>query len=200
MKNQDAMITGAKWVMASIVGLWAGFPLAIHALLIFMGMDFVTGLIRAGFQGQLSSDASVRGLLKKAAMLVAVLFIHLLDGFVPQLLGMGQKELGLENIFAVYLIFTEIISIVENLDASGVRFPSPVIAALSKVKKLTPAAATEEEIRELTGDATRLTVSKSSEIVKTPDSQPDLKIEKTTTVLEEKHVEPVVAEPDPGKA
>lgn len=197
MKNQDAaIITGAKWVTASVVGLWAGFPLAIHALIIFMGMDFLTGLIRAGIKGELSSDASVRGMLKKGAMLIAVLFIHLLDGLVPQLLGMGQKELGLESIFAVYLIFTEIISIVENLDASGVRFPGPVIDVLSRIKKMTPAPATDEQLRELTGDSSTMTVNKSSGIIKTPPSQPDIKVEKITTVLEEKHVEEIPQTPN----
>lgn len=190
---QAHLLIAGKWIVASVVAVWAGFPLAIHALIIFMGFDFLTGIVRAATQGKLSSEVSMKGLLKKAAMLLAVLFVHLMDGLIPQIIGFDSMELGLEKIFAIYLIFNEIISIVENLDGAGVKFPGPVVAALSKVKKLTPAAATEAEIDELTGagDSTKFTKSKSTEIVKTPGSQPDLKVETDTSILEKKHVEPI---------
>lgn len=127
-------------------------------------------------------------------MCVAVLFVHLLDGILPGLVGVGIGDLGLEKIFAVYLAFNEAILIIENLVASGVSFPSVIIEMLVKVKGKMPQAATQEEIDALSGNTTKMSVTESSEIVKTSGSSPDLQVDKTVTTFEEKRVSQIAPE------
>ena len=146
-----SMLAGTKWITAIVAAYWLAFPLAIQALVIMMGLDFATGLIKGATEKALNSDISIRGLAKKMAMLCAVLVIHLLDGYVFPLFGFTSMELGLEKIFAVYLSFNELLSVIENLVASGVEFPAVVISVLATAKKSVASTATQQQLDDLIG-------------------------------------------------
>lgn len=177
MKTSPDFISAAKWLAAVSISLWAHFPLAVQMLVIFMGFDYFTGLLAAVVQRKVSSSIGWNGLMRKIAMLLAVLFIHLLDGKV--LPSIGIMELGLEKIFAIYLTFNEVISSVENLNKSGVRFPRPIVAALVKLKDLVPQAATQDEIDAL---STRV-VTETTSIKKEPGGAVTTTAQKTEVVV-----------------
>lgn len=190
MKPHDTgLVAAGKLIAAMVVSYWTGFPIAIQLLLAFMGLDIVTGAIAACLEGKLSSSAGFRGLLKKAAMLVSVLFIHLLDGkMLPQI---GFSELGLEKIFALYLVFNESISVLENLARTGVPFPLPLVQALAKAKTIVPRTATQAEI-----DALSTTVKTEAQIERTsPDGTVTKKTEKTEVVMPPKLSAPPSVDP-----
>lgn len=150
--NTASYLASAKWMTAIIAATWLGFPVAVQAMAVMMGIDFATGLVKGIATKTLDSDISIRGLIKKFATACAVLIVHLLDGYILPLLGFSPMELGLEKVFAVYIIFNEVLSIIENLAESGVSFPSVVISVLATAKKSVAAPATQQQVDDLIGN------------------------------------------------
>jgi toxin secretion/phage lysis holin len=182
-----------KWTSIGIIaatGAWAKVPYLIQILLLMMGLDIISGLIAAISTRSLNSSIMAKGLFKKLAIFPLLALLHLIE-----------KPLNLpfefESVAAMAYMVYESLSIIENCARAGVPIPAVIVSALAKAKVKT---ATQEEIaREFDGtETTAMSVTKSSEIVKTPASEPDLKVEKKVTVLEETHVTPVKPEDKPN--
>lgn len=117
-------------VGAFISSLYGGFGEDLITLLIFMATDYITGIIVAAFfkksnkseTGALSSIAGLRGLMKKAVILLAVLIAHRLD------ISLSKDYIMTATIIA--FISNEGISIIENLGLMGVYMPSCVKKAI----------------------------------------------------------------------
>lgn len=173
MSAKTAM-AAAKASAAIVVTLWVGFPAAIRLMVMLMGIDMMTGIISAAREGKVSSELSIRGLMKKVAIAIAVLFVHLLDGMILPMFGIPIEELGLEKIFALYISFSEAISIIENLAKCGVPFPLPIVKALSQIKEHVPRPATPSELEAL-GSRTVTTTVVATATVTTAPPTPEIK-------------------------
>lgn len=103
-----------------IAGLFGGWDTALATLLIFMAVDYVTGLIVAAAgkspKGKLSSKIGWRGLAKKCVVLLLVLVAAQLD----VVLGMDYVRAGV----CVAFLCNEGISILENAGLTGVPLPA----------------------------------------------------------------------------
>lgn len=97
-------------------------------LLIFMGMDYITGLIKAYMTKKLSSKVGLKGLFKKILILIIVSFCCMIDKLT------GTSGL-LRNFIILYYILNEGLSILENISASGVPIPEKIKEALLQVSK-----------------------------------------------------------------
>lgn len=97
-------------------------------LLIFMGMDYITGLIKAYMTKKLSSKVGLKGLFKKILILIIVSFCCMIDKLT------GTAGL-LRNFIILYYIVNEGLSILENISASGVPIPEKIKDALLQVSK-----------------------------------------------------------------
>lgn len=117
-----------------IIQLLGGWTTDLNTLLIFMGVDFITGLMIAGIwgksgkseNGSLKSLSAWKGLCRKGVSLLVVLVANQLD-----------VTLGVEYIrTAVILAFiaNEGISIVENAGIMGVPLPKILIKAIDILK------------------------------------------------------------------
>lgn len=173
-------MTAAKASAAIVVTVWLGFPAAIRVMVMLMGIDMATGIMSAAMEGRVSSEISIKGLMKKVAIAIAVLFVHLLDGMILPMFGIPIEELGLEKIFAIYISFSEAISIVENLAKCGVPFPLPIVKALSQIKEHVPRPATQSELEALgttTTTATTVATVVATTVTTTPPvaTQPEVK-------------------------
>lgn len=119
---------------AAITGLFGGWDAALVTLIIFMAIDYVTGLIVAGVfhaspkteSGALESKAGLKGLLRKGGMLLVVLVACRLD------LMLGARFI--RDAVVIALISNEALSIVENLGLMGVPIPAPIINAIEVLK------------------------------------------------------------------
>lgn len=108
---------------AAVTQALGGWDISLKALVAFMAVDYVTGLIVAGVfrrspkteRGALSSRAGFIGLLRKCDILLLVLLAAMLDNIT----GSGFIRTG------VCLFFTanEGLSILENLGLMGVPYP-----------------------------------------------------------------------------
>lgn len=118
-----------------IASLFGGWDAALVTLLIFMGVDYVTGLIVAGVfhtspkteNGALESRAGWKGLCRKGVTLLVVLVACRLD------MVMGSNFIRDAAIIA--FIANETISIIENAGLMGVPIPAVVTKAIEVLKE-----------------------------------------------------------------
>ena len=119
------------WI-ASMLGGWDS---ALATLLIFMAVDYVTGLIVAGVfhksqkyaSGALESRAGWKGLCRKGATLLVVLVAYRLD------VTIGSDYI--RNAVIIAFIANETISIVENAGLMGVPIPAVITRAIEILKE-----------------------------------------------------------------
>ncbi len=127
-----AFIGAFGGVIANLLGGWTS---DMETLLIFMAIDFFTGLLVAGVfkksnksdTGALNSKAGWKGLCKKCLTLFFVIIAHRLD-----------VELGIDYIRTSAIlgfIANEAVSIVENAGLMGVPLPKIITKAIEVLKQ-----------------------------------------------------------------
>lgn len=132
---KTGICTAVGVVGGFIASLFGGWDAALTTLLIFMGVDYVTGLIVAGVfhrsqkstDGALESRAGWKGLCRKGTTLLVVLVACHLD------LVMGSTFIRDTAIIA--FIANETISIIENAGLMGVPIPAVVAKAIDILKQ-----------------------------------------------------------------
>ena len=118
-----------------IASLFGGWDAALVTLLIFMGIDYVTGLIVAGVfhtsekteNGTLESRAGWKGLCRKGVTLLVVLVACRLD------LMMGSNFI--RDAVVIAFVVNETISIIENAGLMGIPIPAVIVKAIEVLKK-----------------------------------------------------------------
>lgn len=129
-----AVMGGAAVIGGMISQAFGGWDAALITLLIFMAIDYVSGLIVAGvFQasdksesGSLSSIACWQGLLKKGMTLVIVLVAAQLD----KVLGTAFVR---DAVVIAYMV-NETISIIENAGLMGLPIPDVIMSAIEQLQ------------------------------------------------------------------
>lgn len=123
----DAVRAKAATLAALVAGAWGGFHPLIQTLVVLIALDFASGLLYAWGTGTVSSDASYRGMGKKAMMLLLTGAAHTYNATQP---------LGFDAAAAVAGFFcaTEFISIAENAGRLGVPLPKILTAAIAKLR------------------------------------------------------------------
>ena len=118
-----------------IASLFGGWSASLTTLLIFMGIDYISGLVVAGVfhastkteTGALESRAGFKGLFKKLMILLFVLIGHRLD------LAVGTTYI--KDAVCIAFMANELISIVENAGLMGLPVPSVISNAIDILKK-----------------------------------------------------------------
>lgn len=133
IKNAISLIlAGAGTVIASFIGGWDA---AVQSLVVFMGIDFVTGMLVAlvfhksgkSSSGSAESKACFKGIVRKVFMLVCVGIGVMLD----RLLGLN---LVCRTAIVLFFIGNEGLSVLENLGKMGLPFPSVLKNALESLR------------------------------------------------------------------
>jgi toxin secretion/phage lysis holin len=130
----NILCAGIGAIGAGIASLFGGADAGLVTLMIFILVDYVTGLIVAGVfhkspkteNGALESKAGLKGLLRKGGMLLMVLVACRLD------LMLGSHFI--RDACVIALISNEALSIVENLGLMGVPIPAPIINGIEVLK------------------------------------------------------------------
>ena len=125
-------VTGS--IIASFFGGWTA---SLTTLMIFMGIDYVSGLIVAGVfhnspkteTGTLESRAGLKGLIRKFYMLLFVLIGHRLD------VAVGTSYI--RDAVCIGFMANELLSIVENAGLMGLPVPGVVTNSIDILKKKT---------------------------------------------------------------
>lgn len=128
MKNKICTLTGLFG--SFIASLFGGWDTGLITLLVFMGIDYVSGLIVAGVfhnsrktkTGALESRTGWKGLCRKAMTLLFVLIAYRLD------MVMGTSYI--RDTVIIGFIANELISIVENAGLMGIPLPGVLAKAI----------------------------------------------------------------------
>lgn len=109
-----------------IVSLLGGWDKLIMALIILMCLDYVTGLIKAYYNKELSSRIGFKGLTKKVLILVIV-----------AVAVVAEDMLGIPAIREIVIMFfavNEALSILENAGLMGLPLPEKLKQALLQIR------------------------------------------------------------------
>lgn len=133
MKETLCAVLGA--VGAGVAWLFGGWDASMITLIVFMAIDYITGLVVAGVfkkseksaNGGLESRAGWKGLCRKGVTLLIVFVAVRLD----LLIGTSY----LRDAVCIAFIVNEVISITENAGLMGVPIPAVITNAISVLKK-----------------------------------------------------------------
>ena len=119
-------------ILAVFTYLFGAFDILIQGAFMFIVLDFMTGLAKAWHNGEVSSNKSRKGLLKKTMFLSMILIGHWLDkaSLIPDNTGMSFRTLVL-----VFIIANEGISILENISEMGVPIPGFLKKVFERLEK-----------------------------------------------------------------
>ncbi len=133
MKN--GICTAVGVVGGFVASLFGGWDAALTTLLLFMVIDFISGLVVAGVfhnstkseTGTLQSFAGWKGLCRKCMTLLFVLIAYRLD------LAIGVNYI--RDTVIIGFIANELISIIENAGLMGLPLPEVITQAIDILKK-----------------------------------------------------------------
>ena len=109
--------------------LFGSWDKALAILICFMVLDYITGIIKAWYKKELSSDVGLHGLARKATILIVLIIAVLLD----RLLNTGTWVF--RTLVCYFYIANEGISILENIAILNVPLPSKLKDVLIQLQK-----------------------------------------------------------------
>ena len=118
-----------------IASLFGGWDAALITLVIFMGIDYITGLVVAGVfhnsrkteSGALESRAGFKGLCRKGVTLLIVLVACRLDMLI--------NSNFVRDAVVIAFCANEALSIIENAGLMGVPIPSVLVKAIEVLRR-----------------------------------------------------------------
>lgn len=134
-KMKDSICTVIGLIGGTIAALFGGWDTALQTLVIFMAIDYITGLVVAGVfhaspktkTGALESKAGWKGLIRKGETLLIVLVACQLDAVIG---GSFVRDAAIIGFSA-----NEAISIVENAGLMGLPIPAAITKAIDILKQ-----------------------------------------------------------------
>ncbi|MCS7256464.1 MAG: phage holin family protein [Thermomicrobium sp.] len=128
MDNQERWKLAGQAVIAVIGAFLDRVPEAVVALWLLMLIDILTGMIAAGIRGDLSSEASWRGMGRKAVTLLIVAAAWVIERHIDL-----DLPVSLASAIALFYCAQEGLSIVENAAEAGVPVPQLLRDALARI-------------------------------------------------------------------
>ncbi len=130
-------------ILAFFTALWGWLGWAVMLLIACMALDWITGSWAAGAKGKWSSAAAREGLRHKLGEIVALLVAALCDIAVQVILNSAAADLlqgwtygnYMTLLVAVWYIFTELGSIVENAGELGAPIPQWLKRGIALLQK-----------------------------------------------------------------
>lgn len=135
-----ALLTASLAFVVALLG-WVG--VAITIMLVCMALDYITGTWAAKAHAEWSSKAAREGLWHKLGEIVALLVAILCDIAVGVILSSAAAPLigdyhhrgYITLIVAIWYIFTELGSILENASRLGAPIPEKLIKGIGRLQR-----------------------------------------------------------------
>ena len=113
----------------AITWLFGTWDTAIMVLVTFMVLDYLTGIVRAYINKEVSSAVGLKGIAKKAVIFVVLIVAVLLD----RILNTGTWVF--RTLICYFYIANEGISLLENCAGLGLPIPDKLKDALAQLKE-----------------------------------------------------------------
>ena len=107
---------------------WGGADGLFYALITFIVVDYITGLMCAVVRRELSSEIGFRGIFRKVLIFMLVGIAHILDTLV---IGTGSV---LRTAVICFYLSNEGLSIIENASELGLPIPAQLKRVLKQLK------------------------------------------------------------------
>lgn len=130
MKTFTEIMSGASAMLGGFTGWFlGGFDGFLYGLLIFVIIDYITGLMVAVVQKKVSSEIGFKGIFKKILIFCLVGVAHIVD---TQIIGDGSV---LRTAVIFFYLSNEGISILENVSLIGLPVPEKLKEVLEQLRK-----------------------------------------------------------------
>lgn len=130
MSKIQIIIDSVAGAVGAVLGFLFGEVNGLFwALIAFMATDYITGVIVAVINKQLSSEVGFKGLAKKLLILVFVSLGHIADMYV-----LGGTPVAMSAVMLFY-IANEGLSIIENAGNLGLPVPKKLKDIMIQLKK-----------------------------------------------------------------
>lgn len=129
MDKGNLLKTFIAAIGTALTWLFGAWDKALVALILFMVLDYVTGLIKAYVNKQISSDIGLKGIARKCLILIVLIVAVMLD----RLLSTGAWVF--RTLVAYFYIANEGISLLENCSQLGLPIPKKLQDALVQLKE-----------------------------------------------------------------
>lgn len=117
-------------IFGSCMGFFLGdMDIFIYTLLAFVICDYISGIIRAGFERKLSSKVGFKGIFKKIMTFIIVGIANLCDK------NLVQNQAMIRSAIIFFYIANEGLSILENSLAIGLPIPEKLKILLEQFKE-----------------------------------------------------------------
>ncbi len=121
-------------IFFTIFGSWLGFFLGdldifIYSLVVFVICDYISGIIRAGFERKLSSKIGLKGILKKIMIFIIVGIANICDK------NLIKNQAMIRSSIIFFYIANEGLSILENALAMDLPIPKKLKIILEQFKE-----------------------------------------------------------------
>lgn len=107
--------------------LFGGFDSLIYALIAFVILDYITGVLLAIVTKKVSSEIGAKGISKKVLIFILVALGNIIDKYV---IGTGS---ALRTMLIMFYLSNEGISIIENAGNMGLPIPQKLKDALQQL-------------------------------------------------------------------
>lgn len=129
MSKIQIIIDSIAGAVGAVLGFMYGEVTGLFwALIAFMALDYITGVVVAIIEKRLSSEVGFRGLAKKFLILVFVAVGHIADTYI-----LGGTPAAMSAVMLFYMA-NEGISIIENATALGLPVPKKLTNIMEQIK------------------------------------------------------------------
>ena len=129
---QDKGLIFLGAIMSVIFTVTGGESEIVKALIICMGCDYITGIIKAIKQRNLNFYAGFFGIFKKVVIIIVITSVNELD----IVLGLTGSTISCKFAITCFYISNEIVSILENAAAIGIQVPKQMMKLLEHLQNL----------------------------------------------------------------
>lgn len=126
MKNIINFVTST--LLTTVVYFLGGLDIALKTLLVFMLLDYITGICKAIVNKKVNSIIGIKGIIKKIGYLIVVALSVQLDNITG---GTG----ALRTLVIYFFVANEGISVLENWGTIGLPLPKKIMETLEQLKK-----------------------------------------------------------------
>lgn len=114
---------------AFVGGLIGGLDSLAYALVLFVAVDYITGIMAGVVEKKISSEVGFKGIFRKVVIFILVSIAHIIDS---KILGNGS---AIRTAVIFFYISNEGISILENSGRIGLPIPRKIMDILHQLNK-----------------------------------------------------------------
>jgi len=135
MKTAWAWIQTALAAVGGFLG-WAigGLDGFVYALIAFMVIDYITGIMGAVVEKKLSSEVGFRGIFKKITILALVAVGHMVDEHIIGAVGFVNDYSAVRTAIIFFFLSNEGLSLLENASMLGLPIPQKLKDVLAQLR------------------------------------------------------------------